>query len=227
MKSTWYERLKELRKQRGFKQIDIVRAVGVSNATASDWESGKQKPNGENLITLCKFLQTTPDWLMHQKGQQDTMAGAIQLSDPIANVEPGPDMRGMVPIISEVQAGAWAEVIDNGHPFDLGEGGEGLIACPFSHGIRSYALRVTGDSMTSPSGRSYPHGCLIFVDPDQRGGVVSGDRVIAKVNGDNRATFKIYVEDGSRRFLRPLNPQYPIITDEFRILGKVLGGLID
>jgi SOS-response transcriptional repressor LexA len=210
----------------GVSQADICRAINVSNATASDWVSGKTKPKGENLIKLARYLGVAPDELI--PGQSPYQRPDPHHADAsFANVEPGPEMRGMVPIISEVQAGNWAEVIDNGHPFDLGEGGEGLIACPFSHGIRSYALRVTGDSMTSPTGRSYPHGALIFVDPDQRGGVVSGDRVIAKVNGDNRATFKVYVEDGPRRFLRPLNPQYPIITDEFRILGKVLGGLID
>jgi SOS-response transcriptional repressor LexA len=120
-----------------------------------------------------------------------------------SNVSPGPDMKGLIPIISWVQAGGWEEAIDNGHPHD---GGEELIACPWNHGIHSYALRVNGDSMTSPTGKSYPDGCLIFVDPDQRGGVVSGDKVIAKVKGDNKVTFKIFVDDGDKRFLKPLNP---------------------
>jgi SOS-response transcriptional repressor LexA len=89
--------------------------------------------------------------------------------------------------------------------------------------MHSYALRVHGDSMTAPYGRSYPDSSIIYVDPDQRGGVVSGDRVIAKINGDNQVTFKVFVEDAGRRFLKPLNPSYPVITDPFRILGKVIG----
>jgi SOS-response transcriptional repressor LexA len=77
--------------------------------------------------------------------------------------------------------------------------------------------------MTSPHGKSYPEGCIIFVDPDQRGGIVSGDRVIAKLNGADAVTFKVYIEDAGRRFLKPLNTQYPPIIEEFRILGKVIG----
>ena len=75
--------------------------------------------------------------------------------------------------------------------------------------------------MTSPVGRSYPAGMIIFVDPERE--AASGDRVVAKVNGDNEATFKQLVIDGERKYLKPLNPAYPVITDPFRVLGKVIG----
>jgi SOS-response transcriptional repressor LexA len=135
------------------------------------------------------------------------------------NVFEGPDIRGLVPLISWIQAGTWHEAEDLYEPGDA----ELHLPCPTSHGIHTYALRVEGDSMTSPHGKSYPDGCIIFVDPDQRGGVVSGGRVIAKLNGDNAVTFKVYIEDAGRRFLKPLNTQYPPIIEEFRILGKVIG----
>lgn len=231
---TWYERLKERRLELGYKQADVWRAVGVSNATASSWEKGEQKPKGENLDRLCRFLRTAPGWILYGTGPKEVISGTLhaRLSPPVpelsfsghANVEPGPDMRGLVPIISWVQAGAWHEAIDNGQPWD---GGEGVIACPWSHGINTYALRVRGDSMTSHYGRSYPEGCLIYVDPDQRGGVVTGDRVIAREVGAHDVTFKVFVQEGHRRYLKPLNPQHPLITDPFDVLGKVLGALID
>lgn len=77
--------------------------------------------------------------------------------------------------------------------------------------------------MTAQYGRSYPEGAIIFVDPDQTGGVANGDRVIAKISGENGVTFKCFIDDGGRKFLKPLNPQHPIITDEFKIIGKVIG----
>jgi len=224
-------RLKQERDAQGITQSEMAEAIGARQSTINSIENDDQEKT-KYAARLAKKLGVTQHWLETGEGPKHPVTGSAIgrigiTGQSFGNVLPGPDMRGMVPIISEVQAGDWAEVIDNGHPFDLGEGGEGLIACPYPHGIQAYALRVTGDSMTSPAGRSYPHGCLIFVDPDQRGGVVSGDRVIAKVHGDNKATFKVFIEDCGRRYLKPLNPQYPIITDQFRILGKVLGALVD
>jgi SOS-response transcriptional repressor LexA len=136
-----------------------------------------------------------------------------------SNVTPGPETRGYVPLISWVQAGAWGEAVDLYAPGD----GEDWLPCPTSHGPRTFALRVDGDSMTAAYGKSYPAGCIIYVDPDQRGGVVSGDRVVAKLKGSAQVTFKVFVEDAGRRFLKPLNTQYPVIDEPFGVIGKVIG----
>lgn len=87
----------------------------------------------------------------------------------------------------------------------------------------TYTLRVSGDFMVAPKGRIYPEGTIIYVDPDRREDVVSGDLVVARMNGDDGVTFRVLDEDDNRRFLRPLNPRYPVIHEEFRILGKVVG----
>jgi len=72
-------------------------------------------------------------------------------------------------------------------------------------------------------GKSYPAGCVIFVDPELE--VNNGDRVIATIPGSNEATFKVLVKDAGRYYLKPINPQYPIIelTEEMEICGKVIG----
>lgn len=89
------------------------------------------------------------------------------------------------------------------------------------HGTHTYVLRVSGDSMVAVNGRTYPEGCVIYVDPDQRAGVVPGDKVVAKVNG--AMAFRVLEDCGNKQFLRPLNPMYPAIHEEFFILGKVIG----
>jgi len=138
------------------------------------------------------------------------------------NTEPGPDIIGdRVPLISSVMAGGWCEAIDLFQPGDADE----WMLCPSRHGVRTYALRVVGDSMTSPypGQRSYPEGTIIFVDPDRA--VTSGCRVIAKQQYSEDVTFKEYREEGGKRFLRPLNPQYPMIEmdDNTRLCGRVIG----
>jgi SOS-response transcriptional repressor LexA len=81
-----------------------------------------------------------------------------------ANIEPGPDIRGAVPLISWVQAGDWSSIVDNFAPGDAEE----WFPCPVSHGPRTYVLRVRGESMHNPHVRpSFADGDLIFVDPDR------------------------------------------------------------
>ena len=137
----------------------------------------------------------------------------------IQNTAPAPDIRQWVPLISWIQAGNWGEVPDGFSPEDQKD----WLPCPASCSKRTFALRVQGDSMTAPHGRSYPEGAYIYCDPEQRGGVVSGDLVIAKLNGSNQTTFKMLVEAAGQYYLKPLNPQYPLIKEEFCILAKVVG----
>lgn len=191
-------------------QVDLARAVGVSAPAVHDWVKGKIKNlSAQNADKVSRALHINSHWLLHGRGPRDVHS----------NTAAGPAVRGMVPLISWVQAGTWGEAIDLLQPGD----GEEWLPCAAAHSVHTYALRVEGDSMTAPYGRSYPHDCIIFVDPEQIGGIVNGDRVIAKAAGANLVTFKVYVEDGPLRFLRPLNPQYPTITGEFRLLGKVIG----
>ena len=76
--------------------------------------------------------------------------------------------------------------------------------------------------MTSRHGRSYPDGCVIFVDPAKKC-PTNGDRIIAKLDGTNEVTFKVFKEEDGRRWLQPLNENHLPIRDQFRIVGTVIG----
>ena len=183
-------------------QTHLASMLGIAPAYLYQMLSGRRPISEKSARKYEKRLSIADRWF-----------------DTEENTSQGPDITGLIPLISWVAAGTWNEAIDIFEPGDAEE----FLPCPTSHGSRTYALRVEGDSMTAPYGKSYPPGCIIFVDPDQRGGVVNGDRVIAKLNGDNAVTFKVFVEDSGKKFLRALNPQYPSITGEFRILGRVIG----
>ena len=107
--------------------------------------------------------------------------------------------------------------------FDNLAPGDAMIGnCNEPHSDSTFALIVDGDSMTAPYGKSYPHKATIFVDPEKRGSIETGEAIIAKISVD-KVTFKSLARDDGRVFLKPLNPQYPNMFEEFRVLGKVIG----
>ncbi|NVH61948.1 peptidase S24 [Pseudomonas simiae] len=200
--------------------------VGAEKSTQaiSKWLNGESIPEADSMVVLCSWLKVRREWLEYgvlpkeQTGDSNVhQLGAVGES----NVREVTRQFGKVPLISWVQAGAWCESNVEQHD------DESWLSCPVPISESGYALRVLGDSMTNPGpGRSYPTGCIIFVDPEAE--TKTGDRVIARVPRTNEATFKILVEDAGRQFLRPINPQYPIIdiTEETHICGKVVGSFI-
>ena len=135
-----------------------------------------------------------------------------------ANTIEAPSIAGRVPLISWIKAGGWGEATD---PFQPGDA-EDWVACMRPHSPLSYALRVRGDSMTSPHGRTYPEGCIIFVDPELKS-PANGARIIAKLDGSDEVTFKVFKEEDGRVWLQPLNPSHLPIREPFRVLGTVIG----
>jgi SOS-response transcriptional repressor LexA len=134
------------------------------------------------------------------------------------NTAPGPHLYAEVPLISWVKAGEWGEAAD---PLPPGTA-ERWMPCPVRHSESTFAVRVRGDSMTAAHGKSYPEGCIIFVDPDQCS-PSNGARVLAKLNGSEEVTFKVFKDEDGRRWLQPLNQSHQPIRDEFRVIGTVIG----
>lgn len=200
--------------------------VGAEKSTQaiSKWLNGESVPEADSMVVLCSWLKVRREWLEYgvlPKEQTGSNNVRILSGGGESNISEITHRFGKVPLISWVQAGAWCEA-----NFEQPDG-ESWLSCPVPISKNGYALRVLGDSMTNPGpGRSYPTGCIIFVDPEAE--TKAGDRVIARVPRTNEATFKVLVEDAGRQFLKPINPQYPIIdiTEETHICGKVVGSFI-
>lgn len=209
------DRLITAMERAGLSQADLARACDVKPPSVNGWLSGKAKfLRGENLLKASAALGVNEKWLATGEGP---MLGA---HDALSNVEPGPRLRGKVPLVSWVQAGNWCEAVTTLHVTES----ERWMDCPVSHSSQTFALRVRGDSMTAPSGnnRSYPEGCYIFVDPERRD-PVNGDRVVACLLDAHEVTFKVYKNEDGRQWLQPLNPSHEPIRAPFRVLGTVLG----
>ncbi len=72
------ERLKELRKKRGFSQVALAEKIGVSKSTIGAYETGDIKPSIEVLETLADFFNVNLSYLM---GEED---GSTYYLDPEA-----------------------------------------------------------------------------------------------------------------------------------------------
>lgn len=199
----------ELGRRSGVPQPTIHRIA--TNAVAS--------PRQENVEKIAKALKVSSEWLWKGGSQKETSPTA-----PDTNIEPGPAIKGYVPLISWVQAGAWCEVSDVRSLDDA----EIWLPCAASHSSQSYALRVRGLSMFNQhERRSFRDGDIIFVDPAKD--AENGSLVIAKLMDSQEATFKQLVMEGNRRFLKPLNPAWPDpiieLDDNAMICGVVFSKL--
>lgn len=221
-------RVKAARKFAGLKQGELAAKAGIKQASVSDMETGK---SGSSSYTarIADACGVDPLWLETGQGDMrpkessaatDTGANVVPLQVHEASIVALNEFH-RVPLISWVAAGAWSEAIDL---YEVGDA-EVWMPCPDPIGPRGFALRVEGDSMTSPypGSESYPHGTFIYVDPDVAH--KSGDPVIAKLPSSNSATFKIFIEDAGKFYLKPLNPQMPIIpiTEETHIVAVLVG----
>lgn len=214
---TTAKRITEAREAAGLSKSELARAIGVSPATITQWESGETKKyDADNIRKAARAVKRSVSYLL--TGRESPKVFISHGS----NVGPGPEQVYSYPLISDVQAGSWDPAES---PFRESE--IAMIGCHRRLSPGSYALRVDGPSMTAPSGdHSYPDGTIVFVDPEKRS-PHSGQHVIAKLVGDDKVIFKVFRQEGSRVWLQPLNPSWPLITDEFRILGTVITSIKD
>jgi len=226
------KRIKESRVQEGITQKELSKRSEVSQQMISKLESGKSDKTND-VHKLARALNRNSMWLATGDGeryvnpQENPFISEKKMRDQILDSTGNVTYIGRtaheVPLISLVTAGQWCEQPELYHVGDAEE----WMPKPRGAGERAYALRVDGDSMTSPfpNQRSYPHGIIIYVDPDKP--CINGSRVIAKLSS-GETTFKTYVEDMGKRYLKPINAQYDKLEldDGSHICGVIIGSYI-
>ena len=58
------DRLKEQRVDRGLKQSDVAKELGISVSCYAGYEQGYREPDLKTLIALCKFFGVSSDYLL-------------------------------------------------------------------------------------------------------------------------------------------------------------------
>ena len=192
----------------------LARMIGVSRPTIGNWIEGKSAPTGENLTNLANALKVDPNWLMSGKESRVRLDNNVDISQKI------PFDGFPIPVISWVAAGSFGPIETVLRGAEVDEYLPPIKEC----GKNGYGLVVTGISMSpkfEPEDR-------IYVNPDfQVSDLKTGDLVIVSCAGDNEATFKQLIIEGTTKYLKPLNPKWDEqiikLTEDCRLVGKVVG----
>lgn len=218
------ERVRELRKARGWSQSELARRVGggVKPQNIQQLEDGTVK-RPRYLLRLAKALDTTVEYL--EEGHQGAKP-ARGLGLGTENVKPVQSSMRTIPLLNYVQAGHPKEVLDDYAP------GTGMDEVPLDArtaellGPHSFALEIEGESML-PDFREGDH---IYIDPDVK--PRPGDFVVARIERNAEVTFKKYRprgrdDAGHEIFeLVPLNDDYPTIIINGNNPGHVIGVMV-
>lgn len=202
-----------LRENGHLNQTAAAKFLHTNQPTVRRWLNGAT-PDHESVMLLSNRLNLTPSQIrgeMPIDGIDDNSENSKGiLPELIVNI------TQRIPLISEVQAGAWMEAVDNYHVGD----GEEWIVTTSNVGARAFALKVTGDSMCNPNGTpSIPEGSIVIIDPEAT--PTNGKIVVAKLPATNEAMLKKLIIDGPNKYLKPLNPEYRTIpiNEDCLIIG--------
>lgn len=87
------ERIKELRQEKGIKQLDLAKAINVSQATMSEYESGRYEPDVRALKAIADYFGVTVDYIVggdrisKTKGVRIPVYGDVAAGIPIEAIE--------------------------------------------------------------------------------------------------------------------------------------------
>lgn len=58
------ERIIERLKQISMTQKEFARRAGIKESTISEWKKNKTNPSSDKILSICKVLDITPEWLL-------------------------------------------------------------------------------------------------------------------------------------------------------------------
>lgn len=220
-----HEALDDAGVRRRGRGVDVhleLKKQGVNKTTqaVSKWLNGEAMAEADAIMSLSRWLSVRREWLEYGVSPKNSYSEATPVVESRVDTHITQSETEKVPLISWRLASSWPCMYQ---PKDISH----WLYCPIPIGKNGYALKISGDSMmNNGAGKSYPEGCIIFVDPDLN--PVIGDKVIAEIYSSDTATFKILAEDAGNIFLKPINILYPIIHSDriLKIRGKVVGSFI-
>lgn len=176
----YYQRLAELRKQRGLTQGELAERMNVEQPTVQRWEAGKREPSISTLQDIARALGVRPS----------------EFFDERQVVAIGPELF----IKGEVAAGVWRAAVE--WPEDEWQTftGRADVTADMQH---RFGLRLIGDSMDLV----YPPGTIVeCVSLFGRAEAEPGKRVVVIRRDENdqfEATVKELVERDGELWLIP------------------------
>ncbi|MCO6050878.1 helix-turn-helix domain-containing protein [Mesorhizobium sp. RP14(2022)] len=85
--TTLGERIKAARKAAGLTQQDIASYFGINRVSVTQWEKDTTRPDPSRLMKLAEFLQTTAEWLLDGRGNQNAPGLGRSTAKPTVDLE--------------------------------------------------------------------------------------------------------------------------------------------
>jgi len=216
---TWIEIVKLKMRERRLTQEQLAERIGCSQGAVNHWLSGRRRPDldtmngvlkelGEDSLEVVQLLRVN-----EQRGRYDSLqaAGASEwaISEPAYRY----------PVLE------WAAAADDQPSIARYCIGRSHVSDYHATGP-AFWLQVQGESMSAAHGRSVPSGSLILVDPLAQ--AAPGQLVIASAPLQEQAVFRELQEEGGRRYLRALNPTWPVLAweSDWLIKGVVVRAML-
>lgn len=194
------QRLKELRKLRGYSQVVLAQQLGLTQQAVGKWETGRSTPDPQTLTSIAAFFGVSTDYLL----------GCGEARGGVAQWQAAGEQR--IPIIGTVRAGYGALAFEEDYGEDYAR-----VKDPENY----FYLLVKGDSMEP----RISEGDLALV---RRQSTLESGELGVMVFGEGEGTLKKYIRRGNTVILQPFNSAYPpqIIMgedlDQLYIAGKVV-----
>jgi transcriptional regulator with XRE-family HTH domain len=74
--ATFGEKLKKLRKERGWSQDELGQQVGIHGRHVGKYEIGRAMPNAETVVTIARVLGVSIDYLLRDDLDEGSTPGA-------------------------------------------------------------------------------------------------------------------------------------------------------
>lgn len=201
--STIGQNIKLARRKKNLNQAELSQLCGWNGfpSRISNYERGVREPKSDDLLKLANSLNVSVDWFYRDYGNNQT----LEVRESAATYKP---IR-YIPLLDWEQAITYLK----GKKVDAKD----MLPVTQMESTLSFALTVEGDSMESAQGDSFSAGCTLIIDPGMQ--PKNHDFVLALMN--QTTTFKQLIIDSGTRFLKPLNPRYPLL--EMPANAEILG----
>jgi transcriptional regulator with XRE-family HTH domain len=145
-------RIKSLRKEAKLTQKELGKKIGVSSVSVTQWEKDVNLPRGENANLLCKILNSSWEWIAHNKGEPHSFSGVMEAKSIY-------HIKYKLPLLDKVQ------LVDYLHnDFLPTKQANAEVATALGAGERTFAYIETGEGMMH---RITPKD-TVYIDPDGR-----------------------------------------------------------
>ncbi|MBV7434475.1 helix-turn-helix domain-containing protein [Cardiobacteriaceae bacterium TAE3-ERU3] len=192
------QRIKQRRLELNMSLRDLSEKVGMSHTALNTIEKDKVE-NSRYIIEIADALGVTQQWLLTGSGMKEKQ------------------FFSFAPLITMEQAASFTSIND----LDLDENTR-WFPTVYDYKDQCFALVSEGTSMENPADPHHiPSGSYVIFNAANKN-PDSGQLVLAKLDKLDEATFKKLVIEGTNRYLEPLNPRYPIITDDFTIIATAV-----